>query len=238
MYYFDHDTRASRDMKIMQLRCKCGGAAVDAYWYLLEVMYEDEQMLCKCNASALQVHCNMLCIGQLEVLQGWIEAMVEVGLFETTDDGKIYSKRAMDTIENYKEQTSKRRSAAQKRWEMQTQSKCNASAMQVHSKCNANKNKNKNKNIKETLSNDNVKKSSRFSPPTTDEVQAYGDEWAANRGLRVSFDAERFCDFYASKGWKVGKDTMKDWKAAARGWIKRHLEEKGGANVSEYDNDF
>ena len=31
-------------------------------------------------------------------------------------------------------------------------------------------------------------------------------------------DAERFCDFYASKGWKVGSQPMKDWKACVRTW--------------------
>lgn len=34
-------------------------------------------------------------------------------------------------------------------------------------------------------------------------------------------DAERFCSFYQSNGWKVGKNPMKDWKAAVRTWEKR-----------------
>ncbi len=52
----------------------------------------------------------------------------------------------------------------------------------------------------------------RFTPPTKEEVQAYCTE----RGNRV--DAQRFTDFYASKGWRVGKSPMKDWKAAVRRW--------------------
>ena len=55
----------------------------------------------------------------------------------------------------------------------------------------------------------------RFSPPTPDEVQVFCEE----NGLSV--DAERFCDYYASKGWKVGSSPMKDWKAACRNWAKR-----------------
>lgn len=54
-----------------------------------------------------------------------------------------------------------------------------------------------------------------FTPPTVEEVAAYCGE----RGNTV--DAERFCDFYASKGWQVGKNTMKDWRAAVRTWEKR-----------------
>ena len=33
--------------------------------------------------------------------------------------------------------------------------------------------------------------------------------------------ANRFYNFYESKGWKVGKEKMKDWKAAIRGWLSR-----------------
>jgi hypothetical protein len=58
------------------------------------------------------------------------------------------------------------------------------------------------------------RKAERFSPPTVDEVRAYCQE----RGNKV--DANRFCDFYASKGWKVGSQPMKDWKAAVRTWEK------------------
>lgn len=55
----------------------------------------------------------------------------------------------------------------------------------------------------------------RFIPPTQDEVRLFCQE----NGLSV--DAERFCDYYASKGWKVGSSPMKDWRAACRNWAKR-----------------
>ncbi|MCI8594923.1 MAG: hypothetical protein HFF09_06670 [Oscillospiraceae bacterium] len=50
----------------------------------------------------------------------------------------------------------------------------------------------------------------RFVPPTLDEVRAY----VAERKSPV--DAQAFLDFYESKGWMVGKNPMKDWKAACR----------------------
>lgn len=52
----------------------------------------------------------------------------------------------------------------------------------------------------------------RFTPPTPEEVAEYCRE----RGNKV--DPERFVNFYASKGWKVGNQAMKDWKAAVRTW--------------------
>lgn len=36
-----------------------------------------------------------------------------------------------------------------------------------------------------------------------------------------AMDAERFVDFYSSKGWMVGKNKMKDWKAAVRNWARQ-----------------
>lgn len=60
----------------------------------------------------------------------------------------------------------------------------------------------------------------RFTPPSIDDVRAYCEE----RGNAI--DAQRFVDFYTSNGWKVGKNTMKDWKAAVRTWEKRASAEK------------
>lgn len=54
----------------------------------------------------------------------------------------------------------------------------------------------------------------RFTPPTLQDVEDYAFE----KGLDI--DAERFVDFYASKGWKVGSSPMKDWRAAARNWAR------------------
>lgn len=59
-------------------------------------------------------------------------------------------------------------------------------------------------------------KPSRFIPPTVDQVKAYCEE----RGNGI--DPQRFVDFYSSKGWMVGKNKMKDWRAAIRGWECRN----------------
>lgn len=58
------------------------------------------------------------------------------------------------------------------------------------------------------------KSAPRFTPPTVEEVRAYCME----RGNSV--DADRFHSYYTSNGWKVGKNPMKDWKAAVRTWEK------------------
>ena len=63
-----------------------------------------------------------------------------------------------------------------------------------------------------------VKKKQHFAPPTLDEVNAYCRE------RRNQVDPQTFVDFYASKGWMVGKTKMKDWKAAIRTWEQRDAE--------------
>lgn len=55
----------------------------------------------------------------------------------------------------------------------------------------------------------------RFSPPSSEEVELYCRERNNN------VDSEAFCDFYASKNWMIGKNKMKDWKAAVRTWEKK-----------------
>ena len=51
-----------------------------------------------------------------------------------------------------------------------------------------------------------------FTKPTIDEIQDYCIERNNN------VNAEQFYDYYESNGWKVGKNSMKDWKAAVRTW--------------------
>lgn len=62
-------------------------------------------------------------------------------------------------------------------------------------------------------------KEKRFAPPTKADVEKYCQE----KGYSV--DAERFVDFYESKGWMVGKNRMKDWKAAVRNWNRSQRQE-------------
>ena len=72
---------------------------------------------------------------------------------------------------------------------------------------------------KDRLGKDNREsKSQAFTAPTLDEVNEYCLE------RNNSVDPVRFIDFYESKGWMVGKNKMKDWKAAIRTWEQRDKE--------------
>ncbi|WP_284525708.1 DUF6291 domain-containing protein [Clostridium sp. AF50-3] len=74
-------------------------------------------------------------------------------------------------------------------------------------------------------------KEKRFAPPTLQEVKDYC--------LKMGYthvDAERFIDYYTSNGWMVGKNRMKDWKAAVRNWDRREKNpqrQDGAAEVAK-----
>ncbi|MBS5907842.1 MAG: hypothetical protein KIC84_11515 [Dysgonomonas mossii] len=67
-------------------------------------------------------------------------------------------------------------------------------------------------------------KTKRFSPPQIEEIKAYCNERKNN------ISAEHFFNFYTSKDWMIGKNKMKDWRAAVRTWESK---QKGGINETK-----
>lgn len=86
---------------------------------------------------------------------------------------------------------------------------------------------NSNININNTNLTDSNKKA-RFKKPCVDDIVDYCKERNNN------IDAEAFIDFYESKDWKIGKNKMKDWKAAVRTWERR--ETKKPKSMSKLDS--
>ena len=72
----------------------------------------------------------------------------------------------------------------------------------------------------------------RFRAPSPEDVEEYARSYAEGKGLDLAstdFDPERFVDFYAQKGWMVGKAKMKDWKASVRIWVRSSKPKNGMA---------
>lgn len=67
----------------------------------------------------------------------------------------------------------------------------------------------------------------RFTPPTLEEVSAYCAE------RRNSISPQHFIDFYSANGWMVGRNKMKDWRAAVRNWETREKEKRNGTNIDK-----
>jgi hypothetical protein len=75
--------------------------------------------------------------------------------------------------------------------------------------------------------NDKKVGAKRFAPPTLSEAIEYFGDRAKAKGILISHsEPEKFIDFYESKNWYVGKNKMKDWKAAIRNWLNNVKPEK------------
>lgn len=131
--------------------------------------------------------------------------------------------QTLDKLETAKEQTRRRVAAYRERQKLLavgngygnvTDVTCNATDKDIE------EDKEKKKSAR--------KAASRFTPPTVEEVQAYCDE----RGNAVN--ATRFVNYYESNGWKVGRNSMKDWKAAVRTWENNGDKPKKKPDGSEY----
>ena len=83
-----------------------------------------------------------------------------------------------------------------------------------------------------TYSKNNITYSKgRFKKPTVEEVHEYCNERKNN------ICADAFMDFYSSKNWYIGRNKMKDWKAAVRNWERREKKNpvsKIDSQINEY----
>lgn len=242
MFYFDHDTSASKDSRILMLRKQHGGAAVDAYWSIIEILYTEEKPLGFSDENPEVFALSMWLCCDYSDLEIWIHAMLKIGLLinASDDDSEIllWSERVGERVSEYQEKQEtarqngkkggrpKKQETEQKPSENQTETQKNPGV----SICLTNKNKNKNKNRIEEKEI-NKEKSARFVPPTPDEVT----EYSTSRGHPIEGNA--FCDYYTARGWQYNRgQPMKDWRAAVRTWIQRdhQTKQQGG----EYDADL
>lgn len=74
-------------------------------------------------------------------------------------------------------------------------------------------------------------KQQRFKAPSADEVRIYCSE------RKNTVDPDKFIDYYTANGWKVGKNAMKDWKAAIRTWEKnKAFDQKQASKKVSFQN--
>lgn len=76
-----------------------------------------------------------------------------------------------------------------------------------------------------------IQKKPTFIKPSLEEIEEYCRE----RNNQV--DAQKFYDFYTSNGWKVGKNPMKDWRAAVRTWERSDIAPVG-SKAKQTDEEF
>ena len=128
--------------------------------------------------------------------------------------------------ESYSEKCSARAAAgkkgAQARWQNHSKDSKNGKCHLAYGKNGQEKEEDKDKDKDKEEEERRV--NTRFAPPSLSDVANYCRE------RRNGVDPERFVDFYAAKGWKVGNQPMKDWRAAVRTWERRE-KNPGHGNV-------
>ncbi len=123
-------------------------------------------------------------------------------------------------------------SRVRKHREKQKALHCNANVTQVKHLCNGEIEKEL--EIEKEIELDSSAKSTttkrkRFEKPTISDVEQYCIERNNN------VDPQHFVDYYESNGWKVGKNSMKDWKAAVRTWERNGYNQSAKLKSSKTD---
>ena len=138
--YFNHDSVARLDIRVIKLRSKLGYEGYGLFWAVLELLFTEENKLCieDYDSLAFGLQCDP------KVLKQVIE---DFDLF-VLEDGCFYSRRLNNHIEEINNKSNKAKENASKRWNNATamQPQCNRNASKV------NKSKvNKSKSIEERI---------------------------------------------------------------------------------------
>lgn len=226
-YYFSHDSNARNDIKITAMRSVYGCKGYGWYWIIVEVLRDEKEHRLKLNENTFNaLAMQMQCKGNATKI--FIENCINDYELFSSDGEYFWSNSLLKRMKMIESTSLKRRNAALLRWG-------DANAMQMQCNSNAMKGNEMKGNEMKVL-----KEVCRFTPPTLEEVKSY----CVERKNKV--DAERFIDFYTSKGWKIGKNPMKDWKAAVRTWekerepqiVKQGTPQKNNFDQRKYDDKF
>lgn len=204
-YYFPHDSNAKDDPKCVLLIEQLGMEGYGIYWMLVETLREQPEY--KYPVVLLPALARRYNTTPEKVKT----VVVNYGLFVIEDDTVFFSNslnrrmRVLDERRNKLSEAGKRGNAS--RWNITTRSQGDNVAITTRSQLN----KSKVNKSKENIGGTGGKRTT-FSPPSISEISEY------IRSKNYSVDAAVFHDFYEAKGWMVGKNKMKDWKAAVRTW--------------------
>lgn len=96
-------------------------------------------------------------------------------------------------------------------------------------------NENENEIVIEDEIENKKRESKKFIPPTEEDVHNFMAQYVTQKHLtwsdeKLNVEAAKFINFYESKGWVVGKVTMKNWQASARNWITSNTFEPNNKN--------
>jgi hypothetical protein len=205
-HYFPHDINSKDDEKCLKIRAKFNN--LEGYglvWMILESMAaSDDGSIDRENLAPYSLAYGVA----IAPLIALVDFCVEIGMFKTDQksETRIFSQRMRDFCESRKHYVISGQLGALKRWG----------------------NSPPNSPPKQTLLAEkkriekNIYPKKVFTRPKSNEAEEYA------KSIGFTMSGEAFCDFYESKGWKVGQTPMKDWRAAVRTWKRSNY--GGGKN--------
>ena len=133
-------------------------------------------------------------------------------------------KKAEEEIIKFRDKSEKAKKAVEARWSKQAAKpvKAHTDVLRNGYECNT--------NHKPLTNNHKPIKRKAFTKPTQVEIGKFSVE--------EDLLTTGFYDYYESNGWKVGKNSMKDWKAALRGWSKRQATYNNKTVIAMEDLNF
>ena len=156
--------------------------------------------------------------------------------FKLQDDGNFANERLLEEVKKRAAYAESRRNNRKKINTCKPNIPNNISSSYVQHMENENENENENRNVIKV-------ESGKFKKPEPIDVLNYmselnfqaGNKWQQSK---VVLEAQKFYDYYTSNGWKVGRNSMKDWHATARNWMNNNKPTKTNDNeqrVSEIE---
>jgi hypothetical protein len=210
-FYFPHDYHSHLDPKCSALIGGHGMAGYGLYWSLIEILHEQGGRIAKFpklyDGLAFQLKMDK------EILSKQIEAMLHDYELLLQDDKFIWSERV---LRNIAEREAKKMLRADAGKIGGINSGISRRKRSKTKQCFEANEANEPKERKEKERKE--KKITTFVVPTVDEIYNYCQE------RKKGIDAQVWFDYYTANGWMVGRNKMKDWKAAVRTWEQR----KGG----------
>jgi len=208
-YYFPHDSNAKDDPKCVLMIEQLGMEGYGIYWMLVEALRDQPDYTYPvANIPALARRYNTSAEKVRTVVYNY-------ELFTVKEDKIFFSESLNRRMLVFNENRAKRSAAGHlgmaRRW-----GDNNVITPLLQSNSTVITSKVKESKVKEKESIEKVAtKRTAFVAPSLQEVKDYISE----KGYTV--DAQRFIDFYEAKGWMIGKNKMKDWRAAVRTWMRR-----------------
>jgi len=229
-YYFSHDYNSRNDVKMLFLRQQLGIEGYGIFWFLVESLAESGGILPLKIVPVLAM--------QMQLPEVKVSAVIHnFELFEITDKD-FFSNRLNEHLAERKLLSEKGKQGALNRW---GNSPPNSPPIREGNAKKESKESKENKEINKEDSGltspdseiklpDEPKKEERqkknFAPPEIEDVVQVMAEKLDD--FTAMAQAQLFINHYESNGWKVGKNKMQNWKAAAAGWISRMKQYENG----------